>query len=1414
MNDLLRKTAEKLHKEYLRKKRWKKAVQLMGCMVVFCTTYALILPAITMEKEPICGYEEHMHGAECYISAPNFELICSAETLGLHEHDEDCYDEEDNLICGMADYIIHEHDDSCYWEGELLLCTLDEVEEHTHSKKKCYDIYDELACGQEETGHFHGDTCYASERGELICDQEESEGHRHSGGCYEVVVTEKTEKICGLSEDEAHSHDEGCYETIIEEEEVLICEEKERTGHSHKDNCYEWNKYLTCTREEVDGHIHDDSCYVTVEELDCDKEEIEAHEHDEDCDDCEKLEIKKHQHGEECIRYLTEEEIGEPILICKKKQHMHTDACYPKETERVFVCELLEHIHEDFCYDAEGTLTCETAEHTHDEACYKEVEIGAEPEDTDVEDMGGVNETDKPADSTGTEVPEEGGVIEGTGPETPLVIEGESGETPPATEGGSGETPPVTEDGTEGNPPAGNDSGKNDTDSSDHSSNKDKDKDDHKDETIEETLENKSDDIVTDTGDDITDTPAAEGGDTTELPEEPEQDVTENPPFPVFPEEEPVKQPEIGINGLQKHEHGEDCYDEEGNLNCMIQDVVTEPEKEITKEELEEIQIPTLNEFAQMGDLRNYLETQMGNLRFRILDIAGGELMQDEMGVYSADTETEYRLHLGILAPQGFAEGAYFYQLPAGVTSETGSGTLMIGETEIGTWVVADTGYITFFMNAEAKKYWDVSISIDIDITFAAGLEECQIGDLMFALKTEIDYKDRVLKASTETAEITVVVPEDMILPEGAYLDVTELSRESAAWTAAVETAEKVYEDGVLDGNIYEILICGADGFELTELNMAELEISITMKAKQDFNVMYQPVQIFKEAPDAAKEMDKQEEQEEMPVMEEEPSESIAEDLTLLDAAYGLFFTTAWALETESGLEAELVNDAEVLNLKGNVEMTFTSVARTVAVVQVNSPCVYTVNEQKDAFTKDPAYADYYNKNSPLGTAGSFHIVAFDTANLGTHTNGNVLAYRLMANANFGTNNYKEELTYAQHYDTINSGSAAGTTDDILVIGSSNTVTTQDNGNALAVNGTKIDRPYKIVQDENTATAPFIDLDRVEREINGLAATLAGYETTNGTLKWDFSDQNNRYIELTDPDGVGILNISGTELNRYSNNPLKLRGFRSGHDGSIVINVDCSGVDVISMPQGATVIIDGVEQGTNEVVEFSGGKVLWNFINAEGVTINTQRMTGMVVAPGATVNIMQNLNGTVVAENVYVKAESHRTDFTGKIVHTTTKFSIQKVDSENISITLPDAAFDLYQWSGTEYVKVNTDPNQYKSAENGLISFPDLEYNTAYKLVETTSPKGYLISEEPYYFILEHTDKGSYPVRKPNGFTGNDPGSLMFIQNVAGEDSEEEYVLPTTGGMGTYWFTLGGLMMMSGAAALTIKKKRKGGEDS
>jgi len=75
--------------EQRKRKIWKKIVTFMAGIVVFCTTYALILPAITMENTLICGYEEHFHEEGCYLETG--ELNCG---ISEHGHTEDCYEKK------------------------------------------------------------------------------------------------------------------------------------------------------------------------------------------------------------------------------------------------------------------------------------------------------------------------------------------------------------------------------------------------------------------------------------------------------------------------------------------------------------------------------------------------------------------------------------------------------------------------------------------------------------------------------------------------------------------------------------------------------------------------------------------------------------------------------------------------------------------------------------------------------------------------------------------------------------------------------------------------------------------------------------------------------------------------------------------------------------------------------------------------------------------------------------------------------------------------------------------------------------------------------------------------------------------------------------------------------------------------
>lgn len=476
-----------------------------------------------------------------------------------------------------------------------------------------------------------------------------------------------------------------------------------------------------------------------------------------------------------------------------------------------------------------------------------------------------------------------------------------------------------------------------------------------------------------------------------------------------------------------------------------------------------------------------------------------------------------------------------------------------------------------------------------------------------------------------------------------------------------------------------------------------------------------------------------------------------------------------------------------------------------------------TYNTVKDAFIKDAKYSDYYNANSPIGTAGSFHLVAFDTATLGTHTNGNVLAKNLVAKSNFGTNNYSKELSYVQNYETVAATSAANA-NHILVVGSSNTFGYEDNGNAFSINGTKMDKPNNFVQDKDTAQAPFINLARVEREVGQIASNLNSYKDADITFR---KENSYTVLQLEKASGVGVYHCKATEIGQF-NGYVRIDGFTSGKNGTVVVNVDCTGVTEINMPK-AKIVIDGQEQGTSEVIEFSAGKVIWNFVNASGVKINTTEMTGIILAPGADVHIGSNLNGTVVADNIHVGAESHRTDFTGKVTEPEEDtdneeeeyyITVHKIETGYAGTALAGAEFDLYQWIDNNWTKVNVET--LVTTGNGTVALRKLQSSVAYKLVETKAPAGYKLKDGAFCFWVRTDKDQTVPNEKPEDFVGTavEVGGTLLAANDKQEDEEKEdtdYILPETGGYGTASYTVAGLciVLLSGTAFICNNKKRK-----
>lgn len=181
----LDRRAERYGARHRRNQIWKKLVTALGCLVVFCTTYALILPAITMERETLCGLPEHVHTESCYTR------------------------QRGALVCTLAESEGHTHTDGCKGTQRVLVCTTPESDGHTHGES-CYDAEGNLTCTQPEVqGHHHSDSCYRTEE-VFTCGKTESGPHHHTDECYawETVPT------CGI---QAHTHNDSCYPTKPEE---------------------------------------------------------------------------------------------------------------------------------------------------------------------------------------------------------------------------------------------------------------------------------------------------------------------------------------------------------------------------------------------------------------------------------------------------------------------------------------------------------------------------------------------------------------------------------------------------------------------------------------------------------------------------------------------------------------------------------------------------------------------------------------------------------------------------------------------------------------------------------------------------------------------------------------------------------------------------------------------------------------------------------------------------------------------------------------------------------------------------------------------------------------------------------------------------------------------------------------------
>lgn len=229
-----------------------------------------------------------------------------------------------------------------------------------------------------------------------------------------------------------------------------------------------------------------------------------------------------------------------------------------------------------------------------------------------------------------------------------------------------------------------------------------------------------------------------------------------------------------------------------------------------------------------------------------------------------------------------------------------------------------------------------------------------------------------------------------------------------------------------------------------------------------------------------------------------------------------------------------------------------------------------------------------------------------------------------------------------------------------------------------------------------------------------------------------------------------------------------------------------------------------LKENTDYTYSFANQKLT---ISLTGAQVTAQAGKQIVVTYTAKIN-EKAVVGSVGNDNTVVleytnKPGSSITSQDNKKVYS---FKIQVNKKNQSSEPLEGAIFDLYRDEAcTDWVAQGT------SDSNGIIEFGKTIKAGTYYLKELKAPNGYTLLTSPIkveiYDANRDEDTYEFEYKVNNDATGIDIGDngIVSIDVV----NHSGFSLPSTGGMGTYLFTIGGIVIMAGAAfALIAMKKR------
>ena len=286
-------------------------------------------------------------------------------------------------------------------------------------------------------------------------------------------------------------------------------------------------------------------------------------------------------------------------------------------------------------------------------------------------------------------------------------------------------------------------------------------------------------------------------------------------------------------------------------------------------------------------------------------------------------------------------------------------------------------------------------------------------------------------------------------------------------------------------------------------------------------------------------------------------------------------------------------------------------------------------------------HADLTGNYGALGIASQFHVFSKEKTTINAHTNGNVATKELDANNNFGTDfisgDLQLEINYVQVTDSLIGSSLTSGNDNRVnkfVVGEM--VATGSENDKAVINGSRIDHLTleEFYQDRPGQT--YIDFASEFAQLVSSSDLLMSMTPTQTFTSADFPDMNNRTIVLTGNDDSNFIlaNVDASVL--QGNTPLNI----SNPENKVVV------LNVINAPADFSVQSQIHYNGRNnqETEDFSDANLSWNFGSALPNLTIAAPFQGTIIAPNTDITVNQNMDGTIIGNNVVLNASTNRWD--------------------------------------------------------------------------------------------------------------------------------------------------------------------------